>query len=105
MRESSMPAQASGRPERQLLEELARAIDPQPGSRREGVRFLLEEVSGSMSTLYLGPAEALPSLEAQEKLRAKLAKTLDQLEDILEAMELATPADGRAAEGGSRGGR
>lgn len=82
----------------QLVEELK-------GSKHEGVAFLLADLVQGVSALYPAKAGALPSPKEEEKAREKLGKLLDQLEDILEAIDLwGVSADPLAAKSGKRGG-
>ncbi|MDY7233076.1 hypothetical protein [Hyalangium rubrum] len=83
----------------------AQLVEEMTGARREGVAFLLADVVQGVSALYPDKAGALPSPKEEEKGRAKMAKLLDQLEDILEAIDLwDVSADPLAAKGGRRGG-
>jgi hypothetical protein len=85
-----------------LLKALSQAVDGELGSLREGVAPLLDGVGQGLAVLYPEPgAEQLPPKQ-QEAQREKLAKTLDELEDVLEALQLAARSRGQGA--GSRGG-
>ena len=84
-----------------LLKALAHAIDGELGSLREGVLPLLDEVGQGLSALYPDAGgERLPPKE-QEARRGKVSSALDELEDTLEALQLAVSSQGHA---GSRGG-
>jgi hypothetical protein len=110
MREPSAPAHLEGAADRTavapaaLLKALSHAIDGELGSLREGVAPLLDEVGQGLAALSPEPgAERLPPKQ-QEAAREKLAKTLDEMEDVLEALQLAAHPRGQAGGVGSRGG-
>jgi len=110
MREPSAPAYFDGAADRTavapaaLLKALSHAIDGELGSLREGVAPLLDGVGQGLSALYPEPgAERLPPKQQEAGLE-KLAKTLDEMEDVLEALQLAAQPRGQARSAGSRGG-
>jgi hypothetical protein len=125
MRESSAPAHAGGasgsRKDLQestaraaadstavapaaLLKALTLAVGDELGSLRQGVTPLLDEVGQGLSALFPEPGgERLPPKQ-QEAGREKLAGQLDELEDMLEALQLAVGPRGQAGSAGSRGG-
>lgn len=96
---------------RVLLERLTRAMNEQLGSARdeqerpllEGVAPVLTEVRDTVLALDPEPGSKLLSLQAQAEARGKLGKTLDQMEDILEALQLAADESRGPAGRGGRG--
>jgi hypothetical protein len=88
-----------------LLAELTRAIDGGLGALRENVAPLLGEVGQGLAALFPGAeGERLPPKE-QAARQDKVSKALDELEDVLEALQLAVaPQQGQAGSAGSRGG-
>lgn len=72
-----------------LFERLEKRIDAELGSLRAGVEPLLGQVRQHLAALYPGPDGTLLSPKEQATRREKLGKTLDELEDILEALQLA----------------
>ncbi|QRK06981.1 hypothetical protein JQX13_44135 [Archangium violaceum] len=72
-----------------LFARLEKRIDSELGSLRAGVEPLLGEVRQALEALYPGPEGTLLPPKEQQARREKLAGTLDQLEDILEALQLA----------------
>jgi hypothetical protein len=92
------PAPASEAPTAaQLLARLEQAIDARLGALREGVGPLLEEVREHFAVLEPGPGGVRPSPKEQQERQAKLAKAMDQMEDVLEALYLAARGGQRSA--------
>ncbi len=76
-------------PAAERLLRLERAIDARIGSLREGVQPLLDEAREHISALTPAAGGQRPSPKDQQERQLKLAKVLDQMEDILEALYLA----------------
>lgn len=82
-----------------LLERLERTLDAELGPLRAGAEPLLDEVRQGLAALC--PAEGgmlLPPKEQQTR-RARLGETLNELEDVLEALQLAARSGANAAPG------
>ena len=73
----------------ELLVRLERAVEARLGPLREGVQPLLDEAREHLSVLSPGPGGQRPPPKEQQERQVKLAKVLDQMEDILEALFLA----------------
>jgi hypothetical protein len=87
---------------RMFLGRLEQLIQSELGSLGAGVEPLLGEVRAGLAALYPAPgATRLPPKE-QEAQHAKLLQTLDGLEDVLEALQLAVRT-GRSGTGAARG--
>jgi hypothetical protein len=72
-----------------LLERLEKRIDSELGPLRAGVEPLLGQVRQALAALYPGADGTLLSPKEQQARREKLEQTLDELEEILEALQLA----------------
>jgi hypothetical protein len=72
-----------------LFEHLEKRIDSELGSLRAGVEPLLGQVREELAVLYPGPEGTLLSPKEQGARREKLGQILNELEDILEALQLA----------------
>ncbi|WP_147443747.1 hypothetical protein [Corallococcus sicarius] len=80
-----------------LLDVLERQVDADLGTLREGVQPLLDEVRLGLVALDPPGEGMLPSPQDQEKLRAKLTSTLEEAEDVLEALQLAARTSGQGS--------
>ncbi|NOK20291.1 hypothetical protein HMI50_25045 [Corallococcus carmarthensis] len=80
-----------------LLDALEQQVGTELGSLKEGVQPLLDSVREGLVALDPPGDGMLPSPLEQEKLRAKLTATLEEAEDVLEALQLAVkPGSGRS---------
>jgi hypothetical protein len=114
MRELSAPARRGrapgGRQESALVKELAAAIyarldsHGEPGSTplSAGVEPLLDKVRKVRLELFPEEGEVPPPLRKRDVVCEELTKTLDETEDVLEALLLAVPG-GSSSDGGSEG--
>lgn len=91
------PAQASKAPPRTLalLDALEQRVGAELGALKEGVQPLLDSVREGLVALDPPGDAMLPSPQEQQKLRAKLDATLEEVEDVLEALQLAARPGGR----------
>ncbi|WP_233582981.1 hypothetical protein [Corallococcus sp. CA053C] len=80
-----------------LLDLLERQVGAELGTLREGAQPLLDEVRQGLVVLEPPGDGMLPSPQEQEKLRAKLSATLEEAEDVLEALQLAARASGQGS--------
>lgn len=78
-----------------LLDALEQRVGAELGSLKEGVQPLLDRVREGLVALDPPGDGMLPSPQEQEKLRAKLDSTLEEAEDVLEALQLAVKPGGR----------
>lgn len=81
-----------------LLRGLEQAIDTTLGPLRAAVEPLLAEAREHVAALYPGVDGTRLAPKEQQARRAQLGQSLERLEDVLEALELATRA-GKAAGG------
>ena len=114
MREQSAPAgrgRASGsRQESARVKELSASIyarldsQGEPGSPAlsAGVEPLLDKVRKVRLELFPEEGEVPPPPRKREVVRQELTKTLDEMEDVLEALLLAAPG-GSPSDGGTEG--
>ncbi|WP_244981912.1 hypothetical protein [Corallococcus exercitus] len=79
-----------------LLDALEQQVGAQLGALRDGVQPLLDSVREGLVALDPPGDGMLPSPQEQEKLRAKLTATLEEAEDVLEALQLAVKPVGRS---------
>ncbi|RKG75587.1 hypothetical protein D7W79_20010 [Corallococcus exercitus] len=79
-----------------MLDALEQQVGAQLGALREGVQPLLDSVREGLVALDPPGDGMLPSPQEQEKLRAKLTATLEEAEDVLEALQLAVKPVGRS---------
>ncbi|NNB89102.1 hypothetical protein HJC10_22330 [Corallococcus exiguus] len=79
-----------------MLDALEQQVGSELGSLKEGVQPLLDSVREGLVTLDPPGDGMLPSPQEQEKLRAKLTSTLEEAEDVLEALQLAVKPGGRS---------
>ncbi|WP_233597241.1 MULTISPECIES: hypothetical protein [Corallococcus] len=79
-----------------LLDALEQQVGSELGSLKEGVQPLLDSVREGLVALDPPGDGMLPSPQEQEKLRAKLTSTLEEAEDVLEALQLAVKPGGRS---------
>ncbi|NOK11358.1 hypothetical protein HNS30_20140 [Corallococcus exercitus] len=79
-----------------MLDALEQQVGAQLGTLREGVQPLLDSVREGLVALDPPGDGMLPSPLEQEKLRAKLTATLEEAEDVLEALQLAVTPAGRS---------
>ncbi|WP_375759421.1 hypothetical protein [Corallococcus exercitus] len=96
-RDGRPPAPAPKAPSKALvlLDALEQQVGAELGSLREGVQPLLDSVREGLVALDPPGDGMLPSPPEQEKLRAKLTATLEEAEDVLEALQLAVKPAGR----------
>ncbi|MFB1482670.1 hypothetical protein [Corallococcus sp. RDP092CA] len=78
-----------------LLDALEQRVGAELGALKEGVQPLLDAVREGLVALEPPGDGVLPSPQEQEKLRAKLGATLEEAEDVLEALQLAVRPGGR----------
>lgn len=112
MRELSVPARGEGAAgsgqEAALVKELEGAIRARLEGHEEagqpplsaGVEPLLDKVRQARLELFPSEGEQPPPPRKRDAVRAELAKTLDETEDVLEALLLAVPG---ASGGGGVG--
>ncbi|CAM4494262.1 hypothetical protein [Corallococcus exiguus] len=79
-----------------LLDALEQQVGSELGALKEGVQPLLDSVREGLVALDPPGDGMLPSPQEQEKLRAKLTSTLEEAEDVLEALQLAVKPGGRS---------
>ncbi|MBN8468143.1 hypothetical protein D7Y27_33225 [Corallococcus sp. AB004] len=79
-----------------MLDALEQQVGSELGSLKEGVQPLLDSVREGLVALDPPGDGMLPSPQEQEKLRAKLTSTLEEAEDVLEALQLAVKPGGRS---------
>ncbi|RKG69364.1 hypothetical protein D7V80_09140 [Corallococcus sp. CA054B] len=80
-----------------MLDALEQQVGAELGALKEGVQPLLDSVREGLVALDPpGDDGMLPSPQEQEKLRAKLTSTLEEAEDVLEALQLAVKPGGRS---------
>ncbi|RKH56481.1 hypothetical protein D7V93_20165 [Corallococcus llansteffanensis] len=79
------------------MDVLERQVGTELGALREGVQPLLDEVRQGLVALDPPGDGMLPSPQEQEKLRAKLSATLEEAEDVLEALQLAARTSGQGS--------
>ncbi|NOK35928.1 hypothetical protein HMI49_22255 [Corallococcus exercitus] len=79
-----------------MLDALEQQVGAQLGALRDGVQPLLDSVREGLVALDPPGDGMLPSPQEQEKLRAKLTATLEEAEDVLEALQLAVKPVGRS---------
>ena len=91
------PAPASKAPPKALalLDALEQRVGTELGALKQGVQPLLDSVREGLVALDPPGDGMLPSPQEQEKLRAKLTATLEEAEDVLEALQLAVKPGGR----------
>ncbi|RYZ40743.1 MAG: hypothetical protein EOO71_14875 [Myxococcaceae bacterium] len=80
-----------------LLEVLSQRVDAQLGALREGVQPLLHDVRQALLALDPPGDAMLPSPQEQEKLRASVTSTLEEAEDVLEALQLGARSSGQGS--------
>lgn len=114
MRELSEPARrggpSRGRQESALVKELAASIyarldsQDEPGSPplSAGVEPLLDKVRKVRMELFPEEGEVPPPPRKRDVVRTELTKTLDETEDVLEALLLAARG-GSLSDGGEEG--
>jgi hypothetical protein len=114
MRELSAPARrggaSGGRQESTLVKELGASIYARLGSPGEpgspplsaGVEPLLDKVRSVRLELFPEEGEVPPPPRKRTAVREELTKTLDETEDVLEALLLAVPG-GSPSDGGTEG--
>ncbi|MFP2895534.1 hypothetical protein [Corallococcus sp. 4LFB] len=97
-RDGRPPAPAPKAPPKALalLDALEQQVGVQLGTLREGVQPLLDSVREGLVALDPPGDGTLPSPLEQEKLRAKLTATLEEAEDVMEALQLAVTPAGRS---------
>ncbi|NRD53510.1 hypothetical protein HRD49_24730 [Corallococcus exiguus] len=79
-----------------MLDALEQQVGSELGSLKEGVQPLLDSVREGLVALDPPGDGMLPSPQEQEKLRARLTSTLEEAEDVLEALQLAVKPGGRS---------
>jgi hypothetical protein len=80
-----------------LLDALEQRAASELGPLKAGVQPLLDSVREGLTALD-PPGEAmLPSPAEQQKLRAKVEASLEEAEDVLEALQLAASQGGRGS--------
>ncbi|NBC43763.1 hypothetical protein GTZ93_28545 [Corallococcus exiguus] len=79
-----------------MLDALEQQVGSELGALKEGVQPLLDSVREGLVALDPPGDGMLPSPQEQEKLRAKLTSTLEEAEDVLEALQLAVKPGGRS---------
>ncbi len=85
------------------LERLEQAIHSELGSLSEGVKPLLAEVRGGVSALFPEAGGTRLAPKEHEARHEKLLQSLDSLEEVLEALQLAVRT-GRSGAAAARGG-
>ena len=80
---------------RTQLGRLEQAIHGELKSLSTGVAPLLDEVRAGVAALYPEPGGTRLAPKEQEARHGKLLETLDGLEDVLEALQLAARARGK----------
>ena len=88
---------------RAQLERLERAIHSELKSLSAGVEPLLGEVRAGVAALYPEAGGTRLAPKEHEARHAQLVSSLDELEDVLEALQLATRS-GRSGASAARGG-
>ncbi|RKH45931.1 hypothetical protein D7Y23_24785 [Corallococcus sp. AB050B] len=78
-----------------LLDALEQRVGAELGQLKQGVQPLLDSVREGLVALDPPGDGMLPSPQEQEKLRAKVTATLEEAEDVLEALQLAVKPGGR----------
>ncbi|RUO89528.1 hypothetical protein D7Y11_29810 [Corallococcus sp. AB018] len=79
-----------------MLDALDQQVGSELGSLKAGVQPLLDSVREGLVALDPPGDGMLPSPQEQQKLRAKLTSTLEEAEDVLEALQLAVKPGGRS---------
>jgi hypothetical protein len=89
---------------RARLRQLEQVIHSELGALEEGVAPLLEEVRAGVAALFPEAGGTRLAPKEHEARRASLLESLDGLEDVLEALQLAARAGrpGSARSGGRR---
>jgi hypothetical protein len=84
------------------LERLEQAIHSELGALSQGVKPLLDEVRGGVAALFPEPGGTRLAPKEHEARHEKLLGSLDSLEEVLEALQLAARSGrpGTAARGG-----
>lgn len=77
------------------LGRLEQVLHAQLGPLSAGVAPLLEEVRAGVAALYPEPGGTRLAPKEQEARQARLLETLDGLEDVVEALQLAARARGK----------
>jgi hypothetical protein len=88
---------------RQALSRLEHAAQSRLGTLCEGVQPLLEEARAHLQVLEPEPGGQRASPQQQQQHQEELAKVLEQVEDVLEALYLAVRA--RSSTAAPRHGR
>jgi len=85
------------------LGQLEQAIHSELGSLSEGVKPLLDEVRGGVAALFPEAGGTRLAPREHESRHEKLLQSLDSLEEVLEALQLAVRS-GRSGTGAGLGG-
>ncbi|HZI16419.1 MAG TPA: hypothetical protein VE153_39000 [Myxococcus sp.] len=102
MKEEALKMKEPGGARPQLVH-LEHAIQAELGALRAGVEPLLSEVRAAVAALYPEAGGTRLAPKEHEARHEKLLESLDGLEDVLEALQLAARA-GRPVVGTTRGG-
>ncbi|MCY1032078.1 hypothetical protein OV207_11465 [Corallococcus sp. BB11-1] len=81
-----------------LLTALEQRVEEALGPLREGAQPLLDDVRQALVALDPPGDMMLPSPQEQQKLRAKVTATLEEAEDVLEALQLGARSGGRGSD-------
>ncbi|MBU8899472.1 hypothetical protein DRW03_28700 [Corallococcus sp. H22C18031201] len=81
----------------EVLDTLTRGLTTELGTLSEGLAPLLADIRRDISALEPAEGEAMPPPQEQEALRARIGASLDEAEDVLEALQLATRDSARGA--------
>jgi hypothetical protein len=101
MKDEAQMVKEPGGP-RMQLGRLEKAIHSELGALRGGVEPLMGEVRAGVAALFPEPGGTRLAPKEHEARHAKLLESLDGLEDVLEALQLAARA-GRSSVGAARG--
>ncbi len=88
---------------RTQLGRLEKSIHTELGALSAGVEPLLAEVRAGVAVLFPEPGDTRLAPKEHEARHERLLKSLDELEEVLEALQLAVRA-GRSKAGAARGG-
>ncbi|MBJ6765248.1 hypothetical protein JGU66_31170 [Myxococcaceae bacterium JPH2] len=92
-REGQEPKPASEGPGPKLsavLDTLTRDLTAELGKLYEGLAPLLADIRRDIAALEPAEGDAMPPPQEQEALRARIGTSLDEAEEVLEALQLAT---------------
>jgi hypothetical protein len=79
---------------RAQLARLERAVRSELKSLGEGAEPLLEQVRAGVAALFPEPGATRLAPQEQQARRGELLRSLDELEDVLEALQMAARAKG-----------